>query len=48
MANSIDVRLTALEADVRKQRGVNSALKARLKRLEEPESPAAEEPTEDK
>ena len=34
MANSITDRLDALELENRKQRGVNAALKARLKRLE--------------
>ena len=41
MANSIDTRLTELadrldkaETELRKQRGINEALKARIKRLE--------------
>jgi len=46
MANSIDTRLTALELENRKQRGINAALKARLKKLE-PAEPAKEK-TEDK
>jgi hypothetical protein len=45
MANSIDTRLTAIELELRKQRGINSALKARIKRLEPEE---AKEETGDK
>jgi hypothetical protein len=40
------MRLTALELEARKQRGINAALKARLKKLEPEEAPAKEE-TED-
>lgn len=45
MASSLTQRLDALELENRKQRGINAALKARLKKLE-PEAPAKEE-TED-
>lgn len=46
MASSLTQRLDALELEIRKQRGINAALKARLKRLE-PAEPSKEE-TEDK
>jgi hypothetical protein len=42
MASSLNQRLDALELENRKQRGINAALKARLKKLE-PEEPAKEE-----
>ena len=48
MASSITARLDALELENRKQRGINSALKARIKRLEEPAAEQAEEETGDK
>ena len=47
MASSLTQRLDALELENRKQRGINAALKARLKRLEEPTDPTPES-TEDK
>ena len=47
MASSITARLDALEAENRKQRGINSALKARLKRLENPTADADQEETGD-
>lgn len=42
MASSLTQRLDALELEARKQRGINAALKARLKKLE-PEEPAKED-----
>jgi len=40
MASSLTQRLDALELEARKQRGINAALKARLKKLEPEEAPA--------
>ena len=48
MASSLTQRLDALELENRKQRGINSALKARIKRLEEPSAETTEEETGDK
>jgi hypothetical protein len=36
MASSLTQRLDALELENRKQRGINAALKAAIKRLEQP------------